>query len=325
MAGSSDRRSPSTEPTEPSDGDSGPDRPIAELEPAEVARQVRAALARRASLAHADFPVRLFDRGADGIPRLIIERYGAAIRVSGGPEKASLLPAIRDALGDPPELFHRFGHLAMGGPDEGRRVVVEQSLKFEVGLLPHRNTGLFLDAREARRWVRAHAEGRRILNLFAYTCAFGVAAASGGARATTNVDAVPSTLEKGRRNYELNGLRHDGRTFLKSDVLEALKRARKSKGAFDGIVLHPPPLVTGGDRGRRTDGAKDFEKLVTACRDVLAPGGWLLVAWTATELPEQALTDAVGLGGPREIVRSGEDFTVTAEQPALRALAYFAP
>ncbi|MGC4121335.1 MAG: class I SAM-dependent methyltransferase [Myxococcales bacterium] len=223
------------------------------------------------------------------------------------------------------KLFYRFGFQAMGGPDDGRRVVEEHGLRFEVALLPHRNTGLFLDAREARRWVRAHAEGRRILNLFAYTCAFGVAAAAGGARATTNVDAVPSTLEKGRRNYELNGLRADGRTFLKSDVLEALKRARKSNAGFDGIVLHPPPVATGGDRGRRTDGAKDFEKLVAACRAVLAPGGWLLVAWTATAFPLEALDAAVQLGPPREVIRSGEDFTQTEEQPALRALAYFAP
>ncbi|MBI5542628.1 MAG: hypothetical protein HY901_01975 [Deltaproteobacteria bacterium] len=70
---------------------------------------------------------------------------------------------------------------------------------------------------------------------------------------------------------------------------------------------------------------RDWPKLVAACRDVLAPGGWLLVAWTATELPEAALTAAVGLGEPRELIRSGEDFLVTEQQPALRALAYFAP
>lgn len=299
--------------------------PVPQLEGAEVVRRIREAVARRASLANADFPVRLFDRGADGIPRLVVERYGTALRVSGGPEKAPLLDAIREGLGHPAELFHRFGHRAMGGPDAGQRVVAEHGLRFEVGLLPHRNTGLFLDAREARRWVRTHAEGRRILNLFAYTCAFGVAAAAGGARATTNVDAVPSALERGRRNYELNGLRHDGRTFAESDVLDALKRARKSGAGFDGIVLHAPPLETGGVRGRRTDGAKDFERLVSACREVLAPGGWLLVAWTATALPVAELTVAVGLGEPREVVRSGEDFAQTEEQPALRALAFVAP
>lgn len=299
--------------------------PAPQLDAAEAARRIREAVARRARFAEAGFPVRLFDRGADGIPRLVVERFGTALRASGGPEKAPLLPAIRDALGNPGELFHRFGHQAMGGPDEGKRVVCEHGLRFEVGLLPHRNTGLFLDAREARRWVRANSDGRRILNLFAYTCAFGVAAAAGGARATTNVDAVPSALERGRRNYELNGLRHDGRTFLKSDVLEALKRSRKSKAGFDGIVLHAPPVATGGDRGRRTDGARDFPRLVAACREVLAPGGWLLVAWTATELPEAALKEAVGLGDPRESIRSGEDFTVTDEQPSLRALAFFAP
>ncbi|MBI5543046.1 MAG: hypothetical protein HY901_04110, partial [Deltaproteobacteria bacterium] len=119
--------------------------PFPQLDPAEAARLIRVAVARRASFAGAPFPVRLFDRGADGIPRLVIERFGTALRVSGGPEKAPLLPAIRGALGDPPELFHRFGHLAMGGPDAGQRIVVEHGLRFEVGLLPHRNSGLFLE------------------------------------------------------------------------------------------------------------------------------------------------------------------------------------
>jgi len=283
---------------------------------------IQRALERRASLAHVEHPIRLFDRAADGLSRLVIERYGTAIRVAGGPEKAALLPAICEALGHPPELYFRFGPDSLGGPDEGTRTVREHGLAYEVALLPHRNTGLFLEARESRRWVRDHSQGRRVLNLFAYTCAFGVAAAAGGARSTTNVDAVPSVLARGRHNYELNGLPGDGRTCWRSDVREALKRAARSGAAFDGIVLHPPPVETGGDRGRRTDAARDLSALSTACRKVLAPDGWLLLAWTPCSVSEPELHAAVGLGAPQWTAPGEPDFPTTPGQPGLRSFVY---
>jgi 23S rRNA (cytosine1962-C5)-methyltransferase len=269
--------------------------------------------------------VRLFDRAGDGLSRLVIERFGNAIRVQGGPEKQALLPAIREALGNPAELFYRFGHDALGGPDEGLRIVEEGGLRYEVALLPARNTGLFLEARGARRWVREHSAGRRVLNLFAYTCAFGVAAAAGRARSTVNVDPVPGVLARGKRNYELNGLPFDGRTFWRSDALESLKRARRSGASFDGIVLHPPPIHTGGTRGRRTEAPRDLVKLVDACRALLAPGGWLLLAWTPVELEESAIHAAVGLGQPTWVGQPEPDFCSTPKQPGLRAFAYVAP
>jgi 23S rRNA G2069 N7-methylase RlmK/C1962 C5-methylase RlmI len=294
----------------------------APVDPDLVARLLREALARRAALLEAEYPVRLFDRAGDGLSRLVVEKFGDAWRVSGGPEKAALLPVIREVLGNPPALYYRFGHEATGGPDDGVRVVREDGLDYEVALLPNRNTGLFLEARPARRWVRENSEGRRVLNLFAYTCAFGVAAAAGGARATVNVDTVPSALERGRRNYELNGLRVDGRSFWRSDVREALRRARKSGAAFDGIVLHPPPVETAGRRERRTDAVRDLEAMTTACRQVLAPGGWLLLAWTPPLLADDELHAAVGLGGPVWTGGCGEDFRCTPEQPGLRCFAY---
>ena len=242
--------------------------------------------------------------------------------MSGGPEKAPLLPAIAGALGHPRELFFRFGHESRGGPDDGLRTVSEHGLSYEVALLPNRNTGLFLEAREARRWVKEHSQGRRVLNLFAYTCAFGVAAAAGGARSTANVDAVPGVLARGKRNYLLNALPVDGRTFWESDVLKALRKVKKSGGAFDGIVLHPPPVETGGSRGRRTDAVRDLEELSAACREVLAPGGWLLLPWTPSTVSAQEIDRSVGLGPPAERLECGADFTSTPEQPGLRAFVY---
>lgn len=290
-----------------------------------VIEQVRRAVEKRRSLVDGGVEVlRLFDGAGDGIPRLTIEQFGTAIRISGGPERADLLEPIREALGAPGELFWRFGHEQRGGPegDDGVRVVTEHGLKFEVKLLPDRHTGLFLEARDLRQWVRQNAEGRRVLNLFAYTCAFGVAAAAGGARSTTNVDAVPSALARGRRNYELNGLPFDSRAFWKSDVIDALKKVRAQGGAFDGIVLHPPPVVSGGERGRRTEPVRDLQKQVDRCKEVLAPGGWLLLAWTPSALSDAELHDAVALGEPFWTGTSGDDFARTPEQPGLRTFAY---
>ncbi|MGA9520527.1 MAG: class I SAM-dependent methyltransferase [Myxococcaceae bacterium] len=290
--------------------------------------QVRVAIERRKPLLESGIEaLRLFDRVGDGIPRLVIEQYGAAVRITGGPEHSPLLEPIREALGHPRELFWRFGHACVGGPvgDDGRRVVSENGLAFEVRLLPDLHTGLFLEARPLRSWVRAHAEGRRVLNLFAYTCGFGVAAAAGGARSTTNIDAVPSALARGRTNYEQNGLRSDGRTFWKSDVFAALKQVKAQGGRFDGIVLHPPPVTTGGGRGRRTDPVRDLQKLTDGCRAVLEPDGWLLLAWTASAPSEQELDDAVGLGEPFWTGSSGEDFIRTPVQTGLRARAYGRP
>lgn len=295
------------------------------MEAQEVATLVRRAVERRQPLrAQGLEAIRLFDRAGDGLPRLVIEQFGGAIRISGGPERAALLEPIREALGSPDELFWRFGHAQLGGPpgDDGRRIVTEDGLKYEVRLLPDRHTGLFLEARPLRRWVRENAAGRRVLNLFAYTCAFGVAASAGGARATTNIDAVPSALARGRANYELNGLAFDGRAFWKSDVIQALNKARRQGAGFDGIVLHPPPVTTGGDRGRRIDPVRDLEKLAARCRDLLAPGGWLLLAWTSSELTDAELDVAVGLGEPFWIGSSGEDFIRTDEQAGVRARAY---
>lgn len=295
------------------------------MDSAEIIHLVRQAVENRKPLLDAGIDtLRLFDRAADGIPRLVIEQFGSAIRISGGPERVELLEPIIEALSAPAELFWRFGHEHCGGPsgDNGVRAVSENGLRYEVRLLPDRHTGLFLEARDLRRWVRENSAGRRVLNLFAYTCAFGVAAAAGGARSTTNVDAVPSALARGRRNYELNGLGYDGRAFWKSDVISALKKVKAQGGAFDGIVLHPPPVTSGGDRGRRFEPVRDLQKQLELCKAVLAPGGWLLLAWTSGELADADLIEAVGLGNPFWTGTAGTDFVPTSEQAVVRAFAF---
>ena len=157
----------------------------------------------------------------------------------------------------------------------GRLLVREQGIRFAVDLCHAHNTGIFADARPMRRWVADHSEGRRILNLFAYTCGFGVAASLGGARSVENVDLVPSALERGRANYVLNGLLSGSRTFVRSEVFEFLKKAAKRGERWDGVVADPPPVPTRG-RGRGFRPGRDQGRLLEAIKACLAPAAWLL-------------------------------------------------
>jgi len=289
-----------------------------------------AAFARRQGLAHrlGTDALRMFDSVGDGVERLVIEQLGGAFRATGGPEEVIYLPAVREVVGAAP-LFWRFGGdpALSGGPpnDDGRREVVEGGLRFGVELLPNRNTGIFLDARAARAWVRAHTDGRRVLNLFAYTGAFGVAAAAGGARSTVNVDPVPGALARAEANYLRNGLRFDGRTFWRADALEAMKRAGRAGARFDAIVLDPPPVATGGRRGARVDVTLDLGRLIRAAVGVLAPGGWLLVLVAHRALQPDLLAAEAGLGAPIWTGTSDDDFVPAPGSPGLRAVVYGAP
>ncbi len=255
---------------------------------------------------------RLLDGREEGAEGWVVDRYGDAALVQRfGPVPAAeaelsvLVDDLVARMGTHTSVFlkerrpgadgGRDGRLiagpeplrAPGDPLAGRRgrvVVREEGLFLGVDLSYGMNTGLFLDARPMRRWVRGQSEGRRVLNLFSYTASFGVAAAVGGCRSVTNVDVVPSALERGRANFALNDLPQDGRTHLRSEVSDFLKRARKRDEKWDGIILDPPPVSTQGRPGRAKKGRNkgfvpgvQLGRLIELAQQRLAPDGWLLV------------------------------------------------
>ncbi len=158
-----------------------------------------------------------------------------------------------------------------GGPAPAELLVREHGLVQIVRLADGLSTGIFLDQRENRRRVRALAEGRRVLNLFAYEGAFTVAAAAGGARATVSVDASKVALAHAEANLRAAGLASDAHLLVDDDVFAWLAR---SKARYDLVILDPPSYSTVG--GRRFSTESDYRDLAALCFAAVAPGGLML-------------------------------------------------
>jgi len=304
----------------------------------DVAARLAAALGRRAGLVRelgdGTDAWRMVHSGADRLEGLTADRLGPAILVERHHRAApaeELVAALARAFAaapiflkerwsrDPRELAGR--QVGGPGPHPCEIVVRELGARFSVRLTAGEHIGLFLDSRPARALVRELAAGRRVLNVFAYTGGFGVAAARGGARSTTNVDAKRSALAAARRNYELNALSTDTRTFLRDDAIRFLVRAARGAGRYDLVVLDPPPRF---DRagGRTYDAREGYGRLVARCARLVDEGGLLLLgsnAITGDEL-ERIAAEACGAGGSAVKVVSrigpGADFPPTSERPA---------
>lgn len=153
--------------------------------------------------------------------------------------------------------------------------VLEEGLPLRVRLGDGLSTGLFLDQRANRARVRALAGGKSVANLFAYTCAFTVAAAFGGAVRTASVDASVVALERGRENLVQAGvLSHGEHTFVAEDAFAWLARAAKRGERFDLVIVDPPSYST--TKRRRFVAGSDYTELAAAALRIVAPHGALL-------------------------------------------------
>ena len=122
---------------------------------------------------------------------------------------------------------HRTETRLMAGSVPEPHVVSEDGARYAVHLLQGQNHGLFLDMAEGRRWVRQQAAGQKVLNLFAYTCAFSVAALQGGAKQVVNLDMSAGALRVGQHNHALNEL-SAGASFLAHDLFKTWGKVTRS-------------------------------------------------------------------------------------------------
>ena len=122
-------------------------------------------------------------------------------------------------------------------------------------------------------WVRDNAPGRSVLNLFAYTCAFGVSAMLGKAERVVNVDVSRPYLEWGQDNYRLNDLAADPRDFIYGDAFDWLGRFARRGTRFDLVVVDPPSFSS-----TPFSVSRDYPRLVDAAARVVAHAGILVAA-----------------------------------------------
>lgn len=163
--------------------------------------------------------------------------------------------------------------------------VRESGLAYRIDFGGGYSQGLFLDQRGNRLALRQRLRaGRAVLNCFAYTCAFSVAAAARGAR-TTSVDLSRRSLDWGKENFRLNGLEPEGElhSFLAGDVFEWLRRLVKQGRRFDAVVLDPPTFSR-DRKGRVFRVGDDFGELAALAAPLLAPGGAMLCSSNARGL-----------------------------------------
>jgi 23S rRNA (cytosine1962-C5)-methyltransferase len=187
--------------------------------------------------------VRLVDGTGDGLPGLFIDDFAGRWLAQ---TLSETKPSFENDLGFYSLYWKALVKNAAAAPQHlaGELVtkpfhILESGLLFEIDFQSGGSSGIFLDQRINRQKLRSVAHGKRALNTFSYTCAFGVAAAAAGAQ-TTNIDLSRRYLDWGKRNYQLNRIKDEDHEFLAGDVFGWLKRFRRKGRKFDIIVLDPP-------------------------------------------------------------------------------------
>src|SRR6266576_5852111 len=165
-------------------------------------------------------------------------------------------------------------------------ITTEHVLKYAIDFDAGYSVGLFIDQRENRRYVRRVAP-KRLLNCFAYTCSFSVAAASVGA-VTVNVDLSKKSLARGRENFALNSLPTNGHRFIADDVLSVLPWLARKREKFDMIILDPPTFSR-SHRGKTFHVESDFEDLLSAALELIERDGCILLSTNCSTLREKGL------------------------------------
>lgn len=198
-------------------------------------------------------------------------------------------------------------------------IVSENGARFQVHLMRGQNHGLFLDMANGREWVRANARYKKVLNLFAYTCGFSVAALQGGADEVVNMDMSKGALGIGKQNHLLNGF-SAGARFLGHDIFKSWGKLKKL-GPYDIIVADPPSNQKGSFVA-----TKDYVRLIRRLPELLADDGEVLLCLNAPELDTTFLRQQVADAAPAleyiERLANLPAFMDVSEEKSLKVLRY---
>ena len=170
-----------------------------------------------------------------------------------------------------------------GAPTADEVRALENGLTLLVRPYDGFSVGVFAEQRLNRQRIRAMARGGRVLNLFAYTCGFSVAAAIGGAVAVDSVDLARRFLEWGKRNLAANALPLESHRFFAADVVDYFRRAERQQKRFDLIILDPPTFSRARESRRVLSLPADWPTLLASCTGLLDSSGKLLICTNRRE------------------------------------------
>ena len=228
---------------------------------------------------HLSNAYRLIYAESDGLPGLIVDRYGDVLVLQSltvGSElwKETIADVLLEETGlrviyerSDADVRELEGLPSKVGPlrdamNQLPLTITENGLKFRINVESGHKTGFYLDQRNNRLRVRELAEGRDVLDCFCYTGGFTVNALAGGAKSVVVVDSSAEALSLGRENVELNGWQAESVEWCEGDVFQVLRKFRDEGRSFDMIVLDPPKFApTAAQAEKASRGYKDINLL----------------------------------------------------------------
>ncbi len=275
--------------------------------------RVEAAVRRREPLARGSETnaYRLIHAEADLLPGLVVDRYADAVVVqllTAGVERArdfivealASLPGVR-ALFERSDTASRAreGLPAVTGVIRGDAPknieVVENGHTFLVNIETGQKTGFYLDQRDNRALVAAHARGRDVLDAFCHTGAFAVYCARAGAKALSLVDSSSPALTTARWNLEKNGTGECTVAMRHADVFEELRAMREAGRRFDLVILDPPKFAT--NQHQVDKALRAYKDVNLLAMQLLAPDGLLATFSCSQAIDAASFTMAVSWAG----------------------------
>jgi 23S rRNA (cytosine1962-C5)-methyltransferase len=292
-------------------------------------RRLGRSIAGRAGLAAdpATDAYRLVHAESDGLPGLIVDRYGdwlvvQCLTLGMALRRDELVAVLAD-----PSTFSAYGPwtpagiyarddaevrlkegvpletgLLWGAAPPDRVPIVENGCRFWVDLKQGHKTGFYLDQRENRQRVAAYCAGAEVLNAFAYTGGFGVYAARAGARAVVNIEVSTAALALAEENLALNGCAPQ--EMVPGDVFQVLRDYRDRGRTFDLVILDPPKFAT--STARVMDASRGYKDVNLLAMRLLRPGG-LLVTFSCSGLVSADLFQKIVFGAS---VDAGRDVQI---------------
>lgn len=240
---------------------------------------------------------RLFHAEGDGVPGLVIDRFGDTLTVqigtAGMEKQITAITMALDAVLKPKTVILRADapSRALEGLDsyvktlkgEGHRIAVEENgVRYVADLTEGQKTGWYYDQRDNRAFVAQFARNKSVLDAFSYTGGFGLLAAKAGASEVVCLDSSAPALAIAEESARTNSVKIQA---VKADVFEELARLKTAEESFDIVLADPPPFVK--TKKDLEAGARAYRKLARMAADVTAPGGIVMVASCSHNIPPE--------------------------------------